>query len=114
MDLTAVTLSVLVKHLYRSNSSRDGFYSINQTLSIDMTPVKSNYNEPSSHTLDVAYFEFSVIKVDIQPTFYRCEGWSRFSVPEQFRETVAVLVIVIFAHGDRFFTGGCKRGRQHV
>lgn len=39
MDLTAMTLSVLVKQINSSNSARDGFYTVHQRVSISVTPV---------------------------------------------------------------------------
>lgn len=44
MDLTALTLSVLVKQINRSNSSGDGFYTVHQGLSIGLTLVQPDYN----------------------------------------------------------------------
>lgn len=50
MDLTSMTLSVLVKQINRSNSARDGFYTIYQRLSIGVTPVWPDYNSNAPHT----------------------------------------------------------------
>lgn len=40
MDLPALTLSVLVKKINRSNSSGDGFYTAHHRPSIGLTPVQ--------------------------------------------------------------------------
>lgn len=51
MDLAALTLSVLVKQINRSNSSRDGFYTVHQRLPIGLTSVQPDYNfsPPDTH-----------------------------------------------------------------
>lgn len=43
MDLTTLTLSVLVKKINRSNSSGDGFYTVHQCLSIGLTSVQPGF-----------------------------------------------------------------------
>lgn len=52
MDLTTLTLSVLVKKINRSNSSGDGFYTAHQCQSIGLTSVQpdSNYNRARTRT----------------------------------------------------------------
>lgn len=64
MDLAALTLSVLVKQINRSNSSRDGFYTVHQSLSIGLTPVQPDCNSVPPDILDNAYFESCMIEVD--------------------------------------------------
>lgn len=51
MDLPALTLSVLVKKINRSNSSGDGFYTAHHRPSIGLTPVQpdSDYNRARAH-----------------------------------------------------------------
>lgn len=57
MDLTTLTLSVLVKKINRSNSSGDGFYTVHQCLSIGLTSVQPDSNYICTHTLDATCSE---------------------------------------------------------
>lgn len=50
MDLTSLTPSVLVKQINRSNSSRDGFYSVHQRPSAAVTPVRPDYDSDQPDT----------------------------------------------------------------
>lgn len=51
MDLTTLTLSVLVTKINRSNSSGDGFYTVHQCPSIGLTSVHPDANYNCVHTL---------------------------------------------------------------
>lgn len=44
MDPAALTLSVLEKQINRLSSSRDGYNTFHQRLSIGLTPVQCDYN----------------------------------------------------------------------
>lgn len=57
MDLTTLTLSVLVKKINRSNSSGDGFYTVHQCPSIGLTSVQPDSNYNCAHTLDAGCSE---------------------------------------------------------
>lgn len=52
MDLPALTLSVLVKMINRSNSSGDGFYTAHHRLSIGLTPVQPDSDYNRAHALE--------------------------------------------------------------
>lgn len=80
MDLTAMTLSVLVKQINRSNSSRDGFYTIHQRLSIGMTPVQPDNSDPHHTHLTLAYFALSMIKIDTLLSQQDSSWFTQFSV----------------------------------
>lgn len=57
MDLTTLTLSVLVKKINTSNSSGDGFYTVHQGLSIGLTSVQLDSNCTCTHTRDATCSE---------------------------------------------------------
>lgn len=91
MDLPALTLSVLVKMINRSNSSGDGFYTAHHRPSIGLTPVQPDSDYNRAHTPDAG----GVLK----PTDEGCRAVvvgavsELVSLCEQFSRFVAVFVI---------------------
>lgn len=62
MDLTTLTLSVLVKKINRSNSSGDGFSTIHQCPSIGLTSVQPDSN---CNCVDAECSRSAQVKVDV-------------------------------------------------
>lgn len=91
MDPAALTLSVLVKQINRSSSSRDGFYTFHQRLSIGLTSVQSDYNSnsPDIHlTHPILYHAWSKLTRCCSETYL--ESVSVFQQFEDLSQTLGI------------------------